>query len=273
MDLLKYIIAQTNWLDFILFQNNWFFFDLWSIVHIWGGIVIFLLLKSQSVKRPFLILFILLTLYEIFEILILYFPFHFFLPETFQDKLSDIITGMLGGILAYYFLRFAINYGTKSRKLLLVSITLMASFTYAFPWVGFYKYHYNIAFFNTPGINLFSLICWITGGYCTIYVFRTLKYKSPLGRLLITWISYIIILFGVEFIGYSLFGVHENSNSGATPLLFGLIHGNTVLHIFYLISPLCTISLYSSFHWLLFKCIELESPESTVAKEPNVIYD
>jgi hypothetical protein len=78
---------------------------------------------------------------------------------------------------------------------------------------------------------------------------------------MVTWLFYIILLFAFEFNGYRILGVHENSMTGATPLLFGLIHGNRILHIFYLISPFCTISLYSAFSWLVFKCIAAECQE------------
>jgi hypothetical protein len=116
MDLVKYILSNTDWLYTKLYQNNIFFFDLWSIVHIWSGFVLFLLLRSVRIKRPFLILLVLLTVYEVFEILFTYFAFDIFRPETIQDQFTDIAVGMFGGMLAYYFLRFAINNQTISRK-------------------------------------------------------------------------------------------------------------------------------------------------------------
>ncbi len=258
MDLLKLILAHSDWLYTKLFQNSIFFIDLWLIVHLWSGFFIFLLLKSQKIKRAFLILSVILTLYELFKILFLYFTFSIFKPETIQDQVTNIIFGISGGILASYFLNFSILNSIAQKKTIFRIIILMASITYAFPWVGFYKYHYNIDWLNTAGINLTAFLLWIAGGYITIQIFRSLKFRNNLVRILVTWIFYIILLFAFEFNGYSILGVHENSTPGATPLLFGLIHGNRILHIFYLISPFCTISLYSAFSWLVFKCIAVE---------------
>jgi uncharacterized membrane protein YeaQ/YmgE (transglycosylase-associated protein family) len=272
MDLVKFILAHSDWLYTKLFQNTFFFFDLWSIVHIWSGFLLFLLLKSQKIKRAFLILAAILIFYEIFEILFFYFAFYIFKPETIQDQVTDIVVGIGGGILAYYFLRFAMYNSNTHRKTIFRIIILVASITYAFPWVGFYKYHYNTVWLNTPGINLTTLILWVIGGYITIQIFRSLKYRNPLVRLVVTWIFYIILLFGFEFTGYIILGVHEISTTGATPLLFGLIHGNRILHVFYLVSPLCTISLYSVFSWLFFKCVDLGRSELSVQKRTKLTW-
>jgi hypothetical protein len=269
MELVKHILVQTDWLYTILFQNALFFLDLWSIVHIWSGFCLILLLKSLKVKRPFLILFAILTIYEIIELVFIFFAFNIFKPETILDQCTDIVAGISGGILAYNFLKFATNGIHKHIKMIYMIIILLSAVTYAFPWVGFYKYHYNLDFLNTPGINLFSLVLWITGGYITIHVFRTLKYNSPSVRMVITWIFYLIILVVVEFSGYVLLGIHENSKPGASSLFFGLIHGNRILHIFYLISPLWTISIYSVFNWLCFKAIDLGKSEIQLRRVNN----
>lgn len=270
MDLVKYILSNTDWLYTKLYQNNIFFFDLWSIVHIWSGFVLFLLLRSVRIKRPFLILLVLLTVYEVFEILFTYFAFDIFRPETIQDQFTDIAVGMFGGMLAYYFLRFAINNQTISRKAIFRVIALVAAITYAYPWVGFYKYHYNTLWMDSPGINYTALYLWIIGGYITIQIFRSLKYNNLLVRLLLTWTCYIILLFTFEFVAYRILGVHENGRAELTPLLFGLIHGTKILHFFYLISPLCTISLYSILRLMVNKCVANASTESLAVAEKQV---
>ena len=267
MDLIKDILSHAGWLNTKLFQNAFFFFDLWSVVHLWSGFVIFLLLRSLKIKRSFLVITAILILYEISGKLFLYFAYSVFKPETIQDQLTDIVAGIGGGILAYSFLRFAGKDSSMGGKTTCRILVLLASFTYAFPWVGFYGYHYNTAWLNTPGINLTAFLLWTTGTFITIQIFRSLKFRNLLVRLLFTWMIYLVILFAFEFNGYVIMRVHENSVAGATPLLFGLIHGSRVLHIFYMVSPLCTITLYSVFSWLTFKTLDARVPEQPLTKE------
>lgn len=180
---------------------------------------------------------------------------HTFRIGSFSGQFADIFTGMMGGYLAEVFLRLASGSILKHEKGILRIIAFLAAFSYSFTWVGFYRYRYNIPYFNFPGINLATLVFWTSGAYTTIIFFQFLKRRNILIRLLITWPVYILVLFSVEFIGYSIFRLHENSVRDAKAMAFGLIHGTNILHFFYLTSPIFTIGLFCLFKWLIYRSI------------------
>ena len=252
MNILIFILNQSSWLSTKIYQGDFFFLDLWSIVHIWNGFMLLILLRLFKIRRIFTILFLVLLTVEILEILIGYRSPGLFRNDSFKDQFIDIIAGMAGGLLSGIFLRMASGSFTRHEKGILRIIAFLAAFSYSFTWVGFYRYSYNIPFFNFPGINLTSLVLWVSGAYTTIVFFQFLKGRNILIRLMITWPAYILVLFIIEFIGYSIFGLHENSVPGSKALAFGLIHGTNVLHFFYLTSPLYTIGLFVFFKWLVY---------------------
>ena len=56
--LVLWIRDQTGWLYHQVYQNQLFFFDLWSLAHLWSGFVLFSILLAIKVKYPWLWLFV-----------------------------------------------------------------------------------------------------------------------------------------------------------------------------------------------------------------------
>lgn len=259
MNILHYLLDQSSWLHTEIYRNGFFFLDLWSVVRLLTGFMLLLLLRILGVKRVFTFLFLVLFLYEVVEVTIDYLALNIFRPETFKDQITDIFTGMTGGLLSWWFLRFVSARFTGHEKEILRIIAFLAAFTYSFTWVGFYGYSYNISFFNFSGINLTALTLWTIGSFSTIMFYVSLKGRPLLFRLPVTWFCYIVILLIVEYTGYHIFGLHENSLPASHALVFGLIHGNNVLHFFYLTSPLYTIGLFTFFKWIVYRSIDAVS--------------
>lgn len=249
-----------------MYQNQYFFFDLWSLVHLWNGFVLFVFFKSVNARKPFTKLLLVLFIYEIVEILIPYFALGIIRPETFKDQFTDIIVGMTGGGIGAFILKSTSVSNPHHLFRLKLFIIFLASVTYSFLWVGFYGYRYNIEFFNTPGINLYAWPAWAVGSALTIYYFDILKIKNLLVKFLITWITYIAALFIFETIGYYVVRMHEISMPNPQPLIFGIIHGSSVLHFMYLFSPFFTISLYFGFRFLIFKALRQSKKHVTSSK-------
>jgi hypothetical protein len=252
MDVVQYILAETSWLYTKIYQNDLLFLDLWSIVHFWSAFVILLLLRAFRIRPAFPFLFLILFLYELAEILFIYFAFDLFRPETLKDQVTDLLVGLAGGILSLWLLKYAMKYFRSRRYIVLSGMMLLAASTYAFPWVGFYDYHYDVEAYNTGGgMNFYTYLTWTVAGSILLQIFHLLKKQKLFLRILITWTSYFIALLLFEFITYYLFGIHENSVEGASALIFGLIHGTRVMHVFYLICPFLIIMLYGIGVWLL----------------------
>lgn len=122
---------------------------------------------------------------------------------------------------------------------------LLASCILSFLWVSNYQYHYNIEIFNSRIINICAFSLWILSGYTYLYLHDKIKNKIPDYRLQITasWVVYFTGLLVVEYTGYNILGIHENSARGGA-LIFGLIHGNTFLHIYYMLFPALILVVY-----------------------------
>jgi len=88
-----------------LINNHFFIINLWSIVHFFSGLLIMLIinLKFKKVNHKYLLLFLLLILWELFEFFIRYvaldfFGFFIFKSESVMDIGLDIVFGMFGAI-------------------------------------------------------------------------------------------------------------------------------------------------------------------------------
>jgi len=255
LNIFHYLLAQSDWLNTKIYQNDFFFLDLWSIVHVWTGFMLLILLRLFKIRRVFTIMFLILLMIGLLEILSGHLAPDIFRPEIFEVRFIDLFLGMTGGLFAELFLRSASGSIAKHERGILSIIAFLAAFTYSFAWVGFYRYNYNIRLCNFPGINLTALVLWTSGSYSTIMFYRFLEGRNIFVRWLVTWSAYLFVLFIVEFTGYFIFRLHENSVPDAKALAFGLIHGTNVLHFFYLTSPVYTISLFIFFRWLVYSNI------------------
>jgi len=246
----------AGWLYTKLYQNDFFFIDLWSIVHCWSGFVIFLGLKSLKAKKPLWTLLTLLFIYGVLEILFTDFTLDIISPEIIKDQFTDIIVGMIGGTIGFLIVQFGSLNNDKHLKSLNLFIIFLASVTYAYVWVGFYRYQYNNDLFNTPGINIGGFIFWTMGAFATIFGFTLIKIRKFWLKISVSWVIYIVVLFIVEYFGFVIMGWHESSKENATPLLFDLIHGTKTLHIVYILSPFFTISIYLGLKKLFLKALK-----------------
>ncbi len=258
---MSWYLEHIDWLYTIIYQNDFFFFDLWSIVHCWSGFVLYISLKALHAKKPLLILLCILFIYNVMEVLFIYFALNIFKPETVNNQFTDIIIGMLGGMIGFLILRFSsLNKKTQIRNLNLFTIFL-ASITYAWLWVGFYQYDYNQEFYNSPGINIGAFVFWVLGAFATIWFSTLIRLSNIWLKWLVIWALYLVCLFAVEYFGFVILSLHESSKANAQPLLFGLIHGTPVLHFVYAFSPFFTISIYKGLQVLLFKAANVEKSQ------------
>jgi uncharacterized membrane protein YeaQ/YmgE (transglycosylase-associated protein family) len=206
--------------------------------------MLFFLLSSTRNKNPFKTILAILFIYEIIEILVIYFSLGIVRPETFKDQFTDIVVGMVGSFAGYYLLsKFSLHNPVKAKRLKFI-IMIFTGLTYSFLWVGFYGYHYNVSFFNSPGINWYAGTLWFFASVIIIYSYEHIPIWHRFIRLVFVWVSYILVLFFMEAIGYYWFDLREVSNPDAVPLIFGIIHGTPVMHVVYIFAPLLILSLH-----------------------------
>lgn len=122
-------------------------------------------------------------------------------------------------------------------------IDFFISFGMSFLWVGSYGYEYNIAFYNSPGINWLAFLLWGVWLMLTIRMYRFFSrivgtFPFALG---LTWLTYFALLLFYEYIGYYVLQIRLVTNEG--PLVLGVIHGPPVLKAFYLVAGVCAVFL------------------------------
>jgi hypothetical protein len=79
----------SNLFNKVIISNNLIFIDGWSLLHFIGGFIIIKYLLSEK-RNPLYSLFIILVLYEIYEII-------FNIQESSLNRIWDLIIGMIGG--------------------------------------------------------------------------------------------------------------------------------------------------------------------------------
>lgn len=97
----EWINEVTAPLYTVIYGNAIFFIDYWSFVHFTSGAVVFSALTALRFKRRWLILFLLLLLYELIEITTIFVALDLFRPETLKDQVTDILVGGLGAAAAH----------------------------------------------------------------------------------------------------------------------------------------------------------------------------
>ncbi|MEK6760884.1 MAG: hypothetical protein AABX93_03095 [Nanoarchaeota archaeon] len=85
-----------------IIESNFMFLDYWTFIHFGSGVMvmflIFLYFKKMKMQKKFLLLFLIIALWEIFELIS-----STFRPETKLDIFYDLIIGMIGGAAVHYF--------------------------------------------------------------------------------------------------------------------------------------------------------------------------
>lgn len=230
---------NTEWLYRVILEYKLFYYDLWSFVHLWSGAMLLVLLTAFKNKNRWWTLFLILVLFEIVESIFFIILLKLFHPEKIVDVLNDIFIGMLGGYLISIFFKW-----NRNRKYAQWLAPFLAAITIAFLWVGWYRYSYNIPYFNSPFINWWALICWTLAGITMMVVFQQIKkHKNIVASIAIVWTVYLMLLFTVEYIAYHLLCFRETTK-GATPLIFNIVHGTPVMHVFYTTAPIYFIGLF-----------------------------
>lgn len=254
--LIDTVYSNTLWFYTVVYKSNFFYFDLWTINHIWSGSVIYLLLSVYRIKNKWIILFAILLGYELIEILFRIFALNLFKPEIIKDQINDVLFGLLGALLSHSILKWRKG---KSRQVFLLRYPFTSIFTagtVAFLWVGFYGYKYNEYEFNTPGLNVFAFIVWWLSLYGIIQLYELFgtKMKRDFPRALTVWLIYFPLLLIIEYISYYIFELRESGNHfSREALMFGVIHGTPILHTFYLLFPFVVITVYKLFKKLVDK--------------------
>ncbi len=253
MNIIKEIVLvirdNTEWLYTIIYQNKIFFIDFWSIIHFLSGMLFIALICWISNKKIWLKLFLILLSYEFIEISLYFFSLEIFLPEILKDQITDIFIGLLGGIFYYYFIK------SYNEHLLNYLVIIASVFFVAFIWVGFYGYKYNVEIFNTSGINIWAFTLWFCAGLLILFGYKYFFncYRSEIKKLGIVYLLYLISLLILEILGQHIFSIHEISKSDSKALIFDLVHGTKVLHIFYLSAPFIFISTFKILCLIVYK--------------------
>ena len=260
IEFVNYILEQSAWLYTKIYQNQFFFFDLWSIAHFLSGFTGYLILRALRLKHPLIILLSILFLYELVEILFVYFAFMIFHPETIKDQFTDIFIGISGALGCKLYL--ASRTALQGKKEIPGRIMLMftASFAYAYFWVGFYHYHYNVEAYNTPGINWSTALAWTLGGILILMVYSFAPVKNAIVRAGLAWLAHFIVLLVFEYFYYYILEVRETTGLPLKPLIFGVCHGTRKMHIFYIIAPFIIILLYTLGEWLVSRAVPERFP-------------
>lgn len=246
MDKVYYYINQNStWLYAKIYSNEIFFFDFWSLAHLWCGFFVLVIITASGLKKSWIWLLVFLFGYEIIEMFFIYLAVHVFNPETIKDQFTDIFVGLLGGGLSYSYIKWE----TKSenpKMLNRIISSLFAAETLAFVFTGSYQYRYNYEVINSFPINYFAYIAWFSGGYLLLWIYRSLKKycKSYSIIPLAIWLIFISSLCLVEFLGHAALGIEGRAFGAGRDLFYGFMIGSRTLQIYYLIYPLLLIILY-----------------------------
>lgn len=239
--LFQNIQSKIDWLNYVIFDFKWIYFDLWSVVNLWSGALLFVLISALKIKKRWHILLSLLVIAQIAQTNY---------PNTIPDMywltkmistFNDLAIGMLGGFLMYSFFKW-----NKRRRYSLWLATFMSAVTIAFIWVGTYGYSYNIEFFNSPAINWWAFTCWTLSGAIMLTAYQLFKRKMrPVFAAASIWAIYIAILLSLEYLAFHVFTFQE-ATQGTTALVFDVIHGRPEMHVFYTTSTFIFVSLFSA---------------------------
>lgn len=231
--------AFTKWLYIKIYDGSVFFIDYWSIVHIFSGFLLVILIFALKVKHKKLIFFAGLFLWEISEILFQLFALGIFKPETLKDQITDIIIGTIGGCLAYIFLKYIFKQMDKKRAAPL-SATFISAIIFGFNYAGIMQSQYNLQNMMTTGYNLgLFLLCFVLIAILIICFISLLKLFKNIT------ISSIILLGGYYLCFVLIILINYNF------LIF--ITSKSSVFIILLIAPFIIIPIYYVFQLFLQK--------------------
>jgi len=137
--------------------------------------------------------------------------------------------------------------GYSQEKYFTLGVELFVSCLMSFFWVGYYRYDYNNAFFNSPIINWWAFFLWSTGLLVTLRTYQWFKsiFRWLWVRIPVLWLSYFITLLAIEYLGYHIFKIREMTSE--KPLCLGLIHGTPAMKVYYLTAGIIAVFLSNVF--------------------------
>jgi len=107
-------LGIAEFLSVSIIKNNYIYLDLWTILHLISGFILLFLIfkfsKNLKIYEKFILLFILVSFWEIFEVIS---PILWIAPESPLDIFYDFIIGMLGGS-TYIFFKEKVNFDSFS---------------------------------------------------------------------------------------------------------------------------------------------------------------
>ncbi len=206
--LIRNFFMPLAWLLEPFCKYGMFYYDRWSLVHFWSGIMILTALSVMKVNNRWLKLFGILVLWEVFEQGLVGYLFALFLRtqgiatdediyiqferifcEYYIDTLNDITIGLLGGWVIDRLFRW---------KRLRPHIDL---FTIAFTAT-------TISFITTGQHGAMPVLLFFAAGMAIIFVFKMFaKENTPLKACALTWLLYLPLWGG----GCFLFALWEYS--------------------------------------------------------------
>ncbi|HRG97135.1 MAG TPA: hypothetical protein PLR99_12860 [Polyangiaceae bacterium] len=234
------LLSRTSWLYTKLLEGPFFFFDLWSLAHLYSGFFVMLVVLALRARRPWAWLVAALVAYELLELAFIYVAFHAFRPETLKDQVTDVVVGALGGLVAARLARRSAALTRPARaRVARHGAAFLAAVAIAFEWVGHYGYRYSRPFFNSPGLSWWAFLLWTLGLVAVAegYAFFEARLGSRLKALAVTAAGYGAALGVVEYLGYAVLEIREVGHPGRAALALDLVHGTRALHAFYLGAP------------------------------------
>ncbi len=100
-ELKSFMLAAADFLNIPLIDNSYIFWDSYSLIHFFLGFIVMFFIYKYPKKHNlrFFVLFLLLGLWEVFELVIIATGSQLFRVDSTLNTLWDVIIGMLGGYL------------------------------------------------------------------------------------------------------------------------------------------------------------------------------
>ncbi len=247
-----WIKGHTGWLYTQIYENPIFFIDFWSFAHLWSGFVVFSALLALRYKRPWMWLIIYLTMYEIVELLMLYFSNHVFKPETIKDQFTDIFVGILGGGVSYLYL----NYRTLKRIGVLETIdfeSLFVAETVSFLWVD--RPHFFIFQpYQESSPSMVNYLWRILLGYLLLRMYA--RFRKTNGNYLRDIMLFTSAYFALYILSGFLTGKYNINILSDKPLISDSTQFDISYFLYQLWYPFLMILSYRALYRLLIKATE-----------------
>lgn len=266
LDFMHFIRQFTVWLHYPLFEYGLFYIDLWSLVHFWSGLMVFIGLTVLGWKNRWGWLTFFLTAFEVLEATIFISVMRMFRPEKLPDCFTDILIGLAGGYLVYFLFEKRKITSDYSR----IFIFFLAAGVVSFLWTGNSGYLFDTSIPDAYAMNWGIFCGWLLAGILILYFYAKMRFMnfSVLKSIALTWITSLaplLILVSCDTnLGFSSGIMKENYSS-----LISFLPVNATKTFFYLTSPFLFILLYILLTTLFEEHkIRLRSNETSHERQP-----